>query len=93
MRVVLDVNVWISALLWRGVPGQIVDLAENQQIISIFASKTLLAELETTLRCAKLQPKIQSLGVTVEDLLAVARQLLQLCQETSVDVPQLRSAG
>lgn len=84
MRVLLDVNVWISALLWRGVPGQIVDLAENQQIITIFASKALLAELETTLRRAKLQPKIQSLGVTVEDLLAVARQLLQLCQETSV---------
>ncbi len=46
MRVVLDVNVWISALLWRGVPGQIVDLAQNQQI-TIFASASLLSELET----------------------------------------------
>ncbi len=89
MRVVLDVNVWISALLWRGVPGQIVNLAENQQI-TIFASENVLSELETTLRRAKLQPKIQSLDVTVEDLLTLARQLVELCPVTSVDVPQLR---
>ena len=90
MRVVLDVNVWISALLWRGVPGQIVDLAQNQQI-TIFASARLLSELETTLRRTKLQPKIQSLGLSVEDLLTVARQLVELCPATSVDVPQLRA--
>jgi hypothetical protein len=26
MRVVLDVNVWISGLLWGGVPGQMLRL-------------------------------------------------------------------
>ena len=56
MRVVLDVNVWISALLWRRVPGEIVDLVENQQII-ILLSQILLAELETTLRRANFSQK------------------------------------
>lgn len=49
MRVVLDVNVWISALLWGGVPGQMLRLARNQQI-TIFASEALFLELETSLR-------------------------------------------
>ena len=63
-----------------------MDLVKNQQI-TIFASQILLAELESTLRRAKLQPKIKSLGVTVEHLLTVTRQLLQLCPTISVDVP------
>lgn len=42
--VVVDTSVWISALLWRGVPGRILDLAENQQIV-IFASEPLLQEV------------------------------------------------
>ena len=38
MRVVLDVNVWISALLWGGVPDRVVLLAEARQIV-VFASR------------------------------------------------------
>ncbi|MBW4685270.1 MAG: putative toxin-antitoxin system toxin component, PIN family [Komarekiella atlantica HA4396-MV6] len=40
MRVILDVNVWISALLWGGVPGKTLRLARNQQI-NVFASERL----------------------------------------------------
>ena len=35
MKVVLDVNVWISGLLWGGVPGKILKLAKNQRITII----------------------------------------------------------
>lgn len=38
MRVVLDVNVWISALLWGGIPGQMLRLDRNPQI-TIFTSE------------------------------------------------------
>ena len=41
MRAVLDVNVWISALLWRGVPGEIVDLVKNQRSYHICFSNTV----------------------------------------------------
>ncbi|MFN6516028.1 MAG: hypothetical protein RMY29_016230 [Nostoc sp. CreGUA01] len=40
MRVVVDVNVWISALLWGGVPDIVLMLAEEQKI-TIFASEGL----------------------------------------------------
>ena len=48
MRVILDVNVWISALLWGGVPDQVLILAESKRI-RIFASEALFVELETTI--------------------------------------------
>lgn len=89
MRVVLDTNVWISGWLWGGVPGQLIIMAKNQQI-TIFVSEGLLSELETTLGRVKLQSKIRSLGATVQILLAKTSELVKLCQETSVDVPQLR---
>ncbi|OCR02649.1 putative toxin-antitoxin system toxin component, PIN family [Oscillatoriales cyanobacterium USR001] len=89
MRVVIDVNVWISALLWRGVPRQVVDLAVNQQI-TIFASEVLFGELEITLKRAKFQKQIMSLPTTADDLTDVARSFLQWCEITFVDVPQLR---
>lgn len=72
MRIVLDVNVWISGLLWGGVPGQILRLARNQQI-AIFTSDTLFLELETTLRHANFQPRIQQRGYTVEYLMSVTK--------------------
>lgn len=89
MRVVVDVNVWISALLWRGTPTQILDLAANQQI-QVFASEPLLAELRDVLSRPKLQPRLQALQVTVDDLLAVVIDLVELCSLQTVNVPQLR---
>ena len=89
MRIVLDVNVWISGLLWRGVPGRIFDLAEERQI-AIFISEPILKDVKEILGRNKLRARIQSLGITVEDLLVTVEQLSELCPTTSVDVPHLR---
>ena len=55
MKVVIDVNVWVSGLLWGGVPAQVLRLVQQGQIAS-FISSELMLELETTLR----RPKFQS---------------------------------
>jgi putative PIN family toxin of toxin-antitoxin system len=89
MKVVLDVNVWVSGLLWRGIPGLILDLSKNQQI-TILVSEALCEELEDTLRRVKFQSKIQSLATTVEGLLTVIEELSQSCSYLSVDAPELR---
>jgi putative PIN family toxin of toxin-antitoxin system len=89
MRVVLDVNVWISALLWAGVPRQVVDKAASEEI-TIFASEPLFAELAATIGRAKFEAKILSLGRTTEDLINLVASFLQWCQPIIVDVPQLR---
>jgi putative PIN family toxin of toxin-antitoxin system len=54
MRVTLDSNVWISALLFGGLPRQILHLASNGKI-QICSSKVLLEELEEVLNYPKLQ--------------------------------------
>lgn len=91
MKVVVDVNVLISALLWGGTPRKILILAQNNQI-SIFASPDLFQELETTLKRTKFQAKIKSLGLTVEDILDAATEVLQSCPNISldIDISQLR---
>jgi uncharacterized protein len=89
MRVVVDVNVWISGFLWKGIPEQVLLLAENQQI-TIFASEVLLTELEITLNRSKFQPKIEDQDSTVETLMNIAHRLSNSVPITSVDVPQLR---
>ncbi len=89
MRLVLDVNVWISGLLWGGSPRQIVNLAKAGTII-IFVSEPILSELIEVLDRAKFQLRMRSLGVTAKDLLNIAHQLSENCIPVSVDVPQLR---
>ncbi|MDZ7992365.1 MAG: putative toxin-antitoxin system toxin component, PIN family [Nostoc sp. EfeVER01] len=89
MRVILDVNVWISALLWGGVPGKTLRLARNQQI-NIFASEFLFLELEKTLKRDKFQLRLQQRGYTLEDLMFVVKGLSNDCPTISVDAPQLR---
>ena len=89
MRVILDVNVWISALLWGGTPAQMLRLAREQKIL-IFVSEPLLLEIETTLKRDKFQQRLQQRGRTVEYLMQVVRELSQLCPTTTVTVSELR---
>jgi putative PIN family toxin of toxin-antitoxin system len=91
MKVVVDVNVWISGLLWQGIPQKILQLAQNNQVY-IFASPDLFEELETTLRRKKFQSKIKSLGLTVEDILDASQEVLNFCPNISLNVPELRDS-
>ncbi len=89
MRLVLDVNVWISGLLWQGVPKQIIDLAKSKAV-NIFVSEPILSELEEVLARTKFQSKMRSLGITSQDLINLVRQLSEVCVPISVNVPNLR---
>ncbi len=89
MRIVLDVNVWISGLLWRGVPKKLLDLAQDG-IVTIVISEPILNELEEVLAREKFQSRMRSLGITTEDLITSASQLSENWIPISVNVPQLR---
>ena len=65
MKVLLDTNVWISGLLWGGMPNQIVKLARSGQITAI-VSIEILNELRNTLGYPKLQPQSARLEETAE---------------------------
>lgn len=89
MRVVLDVNIWISGLLWGGIPGQLLGLARHQQII-LCSSESLLLELETTLKRPKFESRLQQRGYTVTYLMEVVAGLSVSCSTPSINVPELR---
>ncbi|MEL6128630.1 MAG: putative toxin-antitoxin system toxin component, PIN family [Cyanobacteria bacterium J06628_4] len=89
MKVVIDVNVWVSALLWGGVPGQVLRLVYEQTIES-YVSAELLQELETTLRRAKFQTRLEQRQQTVGGLMAIATALCPSVSIANVDIPDLR---
>ncbi|PPQ39514.1 hypothetical protein CCS01_01060 [Rhodopila globiformis] len=45
MRIVLDTNVALSALLWRGTPYRLIETIRRQTGHRLFSSAALLAEL------------------------------------------------
>lgn len=89
MKIIVDVNVWISAILWDGVPDRVLQLAEDKKI-KIFASQPLLMELEATLNRRKFQARLQALDLTVDNIINAAKDIINFCPTTTIDVPQLR---
>jgi len=67
LRLVLDTNTALSGLIWRGVPGQLIDAAVSGRV-QLISTVPLLAELEGVLQRTKFREPIQRLGVAVADL-------------------------
>ena len=74
MRVVIDTNIWVSGLLWRGSPWELVRLAETGRI-ELCLSPAMLTELFETLAHSKFQPRLAQLGLTHTDLMIYAANL------------------
>ena len=90
LKVVLDTNVWVSALLFGGKPAQLIQLARSGQV-QLCMSQELLSELADVLLYPKFQVRLQRLGTTPEALLINVSRLVSFCQGgVSVDVPGLR---
>ncbi len=89
MRLFLDVNGWISGLLWGGSPRQILNLAKVGAI-TIFVSDPILSELTEVLARSKFQSRMRSLDIMIEDLIGIAHKLSETCLPIAVDVPELR---
>jgi putative PIN family toxin of toxin-antitoxin system len=63
MRVVVDTNVLVSALLWQGTPGRLIELAADTQI-ELFTSRALIDELSEVLHRKKLAKQVKATGLT-----------------------------
>ncbi len=89
MRVVIDVNVWVSGLLWGGVPAQVLQLAQLCTIAN-YVSDDLLLELTITLNRPKFQAQIQKRNQTPDRLCSIAKQISTRVEINEVSIPQLR---
>jgi uncharacterized protein len=89
MRVVIDTNVWLSALLWGGQPNIIIRLIEMKQIQAI-SSAEILTELTDILQKAKLQKRLNQLKLNADEVTVVAKRLMTLVVIDAVLIPELR---
>jgi uncharacterized protein len=89
MRVVIDTNVWLSALLWGGQPSLIIQLIEQKQIQAI-SSENILTELTDILQKPKLQKRLDRLEITADEVVVIAKRLMTLVVTEEVIIPQLR---
>ncbi|MEO1394249.1 MAG: putative toxin-antitoxin system toxin component, PIN family [Cyanobacteria bacterium J06634_5] len=89
MKVVVDVNVWISGFLWGGIPGQILRLAYDNKIKN-YVSAELIRELDSTLRRPKFESRLARRDQTVESLLTITKMLSQVVDITDITFAELR---
>ena len=68
MRLVVDTNVLVSAFLWQGTPGRLIELVgENEH--QFFTSRALLDELAEVLHRKKLAKQVLATGLTAAQML------------------------
>jgi len=77
MRIVIDTNIWVSGLLWRGMPWQLLRLAEAGEI-ELCVAPPMLVELDRVLSYERLQPRLEQLGLTPSELIAYAMNLASI---------------
>jgi putative PIN family toxin of toxin-antitoxin system len=69
MRIVLDTNVIISALLWKGLPNRILKLIEEGRL-TLCINEFILDELINVLGRPKFKSRIEELNTSVDELIA-----------------------
>ena len=91
LRLVLDTNVLVSAFLWRGTPGRLVELAGEKEV-QLFTSRTLLDELSATLTKKKLAKFIEATGLTADQMLANYKRIATTVSARQLDERVSRDA-
>ncbi len=69
MRLVVDTNLIISAFLWQGVPGRLIEMAGEQQV-QLYTSRVLLDELVESLHYKKFAKQLLKTELSIAQLSA-----------------------
>ena len=83
MRIVLDTNVALAALLWRGTSYELLGLA-LAGTLQCFASDALLAELQRVLGYPKLAQRIARIDSSPAELLADYRAIVSITPPAAI---------
>lgn len=70
VRIVLDTNVVLSALLWRGTPYSLFQAVRQQERLRLFTSNTLLEELAEVLTRPSPAKRLALIGRTAREVLS-----------------------
>jgi len=81
LEAVLDTNVLISGVLWRGTPFKILKWAEEKRLV-IYSSLDILSEVDRVLNYPKFQKYVDRERAMPESLFA---KITSLCTIVSID--------
>jgi uncharacterized protein len=84
VRLVLDTNIVVAALLWTGTPRRLLDQAIHDEALSLYSSPTLIDELAHTLQYPKFARRISLYATTAATLVAQYAALVTLVSPTQV---------
>lgn len=87
MKIVLDTNVWLSAIFWDGEANKLIEKAEDKKV-QIIVSQDILSEIITVLnKESKFQKYISNLKLNIEDLLRTILSISTLIEtKTKLDI-------
>ena len=91
MHLVIDTNIWISGLLWRGMPWRLLRLAEQGRVTFSMAP-AMVAELAEVLAYERLQTRLHQLGLTPAECVAYVLTLVSIFEAPEPSGPPIVSA-
>lgn len=89
MRIVIDTNVLISGLLWRGAPHALVERVRDGTLTMI-SSPALLGELTEVVTRSKFHHILERSATNPDQILAEIRQLAELIDPPPLPEPICR---
>lgn len=84
MRIVLDTNVVLSALLWRGTPHHVLAAIGQRCSIQLYSSTALLEELADVLTRPSATKRLALVGRSAREVLADYVETIELVEPSSV---------
>lgn len=89
VRVVLDVNVCISGLLWTGTPNRLIRAAESADITPV-TTPAIVEEVRGALARPRFAARIKALNTSVGELMESLLSVVEVIQEPRIEavIPQ-----
>jgi putative PIN family toxin of toxin-antitoxin system len=87
VRIVLDTNVVLSALLWRGTPHQLLGALATRPTARLFSSPRLLEELSNVLSRPAASRQLSLIGKAARNVLADYLEIVEVVEP--VEVPRV----
>jgi putative PIN family toxin of toxin-antitoxin system len=86
VRAIIDTNVFIAGLLWRGSPHVLLDHA-RAGTLAVISSSTLIAELADVLGRTQFAAILSKTSTSLERTIAEVRQLAELIDPPPLEHP------
>jgi len=86
LKAVLNTNVWASAMIWGGLPAEVISAAEDSRVC-IITSEAIIEEINQTLAYPRLRRVYEDAGVNRQELIEAALRIGKLVEvKTKVNV-------